>query len=177
MGGMSMAKGETISCEIFIAAKPAAVFAHLTEADKMRRWMGVAHTLEARPGGAYRVDVTDGAVAAGRFTEVVPNKRVAFTWGWEAGDALPPGASTVTFDLVAEGNGTKVTLTHSGLPKGAIKPHTEGWFHYMERLRIVAGGGDAGPDPWVKAAKPAGAKPKRKAARKPAAKRASSKSK
>ena len=149
-----MAEAAVIRREVFIKAKPKTVFAFLVDARKMAEWMGVAHSLDPRPGGVYRVDVTNGEVAAGTFVEVVPDRRVVFTWGWEGGDKLPPGASTVAIDLAAEGAGTRVTLVHSGLGRPAIKPHGEGWEHYLARLSIAAAGGDPGPDPWVKTPKP-----------------------
>ena len=171
---MTVANQAVIRREVFIKAKPKTVFAFLIDSKKMREWMGVTHTLEPRPGGVYRVDVTNGNVASGTYTEVVPDRRVVFTWGWEGGGGLAPGASTVAIELAAEGAGTRVTLVHSDLSPPAIKSHTEGWEHYLARLAIAAAGGDAGPDPWVKkpAAKPktprakAAAKPKSKAAAK-----------
>ncbi len=46
-----------------------------------------------------------------RVMEVIPEKRLAYTWRYEG----YAGESLVTFDLVAEGDKTKVTLTHTGL--------------------------------------------------------------
>jgi len=46
-----------------------------------------------------------------KVTEVVPPKKIAYEWRY----AGYPGNSLVTFELTAEGKGTTLTLTHSGL--------------------------------------------------------------
>jgi uncharacterized protein YndB with AHSA1/START domain len=84
----------------------------------------------------------------GKYVEVVPNKRVVFTWGWAAANhPVPAGSSRVEIDLVADGKETIVKLRHTGLPEPAMAPHAEGWKLYLNRLAIVGAGGDAGPDP------------------------------
>lgn len=46
-----------------------------------------------------------------KVKEVIPNKKLSYSWRYEG----YPGDSLVTFELFAEGNKTKVKLTHSGL--------------------------------------------------------------
>ena len=43
--------------EVQVAAPPAAVFALLTDPEKILRWMGTDATLEPHPGGLYLVNV------------------------------------------------------------------------------------------------------------------------
>jgi hypothetical protein len=62
---------------------------------------------------------------------------------------LPPGASTVAFTLTPTATGTRVDLTHAGLPETELDGHADGWTHFLPRLRVVATGGDAGEDDWV----------------------------
>jgi uncharacterized protein YndB with AHSA1/START domain len=132
--------------EVEIAAPPATVFAFLTDAEKFVRWMGTQATLEPHPGGLYLVTVSE-MVARGRFTEVVPVHRLAYSFGWEGQDKTPPGSSLVEIDLIDRGETTLLRMTHSGLPDAAeVASHDRGWAHYLARLAIVAGGGDAGPD-------------------------------
>jgi uncharacterized protein YndB with AHSA1/START domain len=140
-----------IEREIHIEARPETVFDFFTDPEKACRWMGKTAELDPRPGGIYRVDVTGEDVARGEFTEVEPPHRVVFTWGWERGESpVPAGASTVEVTLEPEGDGTRLTLRHSGLPEESVAPHTHGWEHYLERLRVAAAGGDAGPDSYLK---------------------------
>ena len=137
--------------EIFIEAEPDTVFAFLTDADKMVRWMGVSATLEPREGGLYLVDVNNGSIAKGEYRKVLPNYRLSYTFGWEGDDtAVPPGSSLVEIDLEEKRPGTLLKLTHSGLPEAAVPAHAEGWEHYCGRLYEAAAGRDPGLDPNVR---------------------------
>jgi uncharacterized protein YndB with AHSA1/START domain len=139
----------TVNAEIRIEAPPDAVFPFLTDPQKIVRWKGVDATVEASPGGVYRVNVTGANHAVGEYVEIDPPRRVVFTWGWEGDEQLPPGSSTVTIELIPDGDATIVRLTHSGLPEGADAAQLQGWEHFLPRLAIVASGGDPGPDPWA----------------------------
>jgi uncharacterized protein YndB with AHSA1/START domain len=135
--------------EVQIAAPPATVFAFLTDPEKILRWMGTEATLEPHPGGLYLVNVTGKDVARGRFTEVIPVHRLAYSFGWDEHDKnVPPGASLIEIDLIdREANGTLLRMTHSGLPDAAsCASHEKGWTHYFARLAQAASGGDPGPD-------------------------------
>lgn len=73
-------EGGVIEREIFIATSPETVFGFLVDPLLMAEWFGISHTVEAHPGGVFRVEVSRGNVAHGVFTEVIPHRRVAFTW-------------------------------------------------------------------------------------------------
>jgi uncharacterized protein YndB with AHSA1/START domain len=142
----------TIEREIAIAAKPETVWQFLVDPEKATRWMGLSALVDARPGGEYRVEVCPGETAGGVFVEVDPPHRLVWTWGWdeESTSDVPIGSTTIEVDLVAEGDGTLLRFTHSGLPNAdAAKRHTHGWEHYLERLTVAARGDDPGPDPWA----------------------------
>ena len=128
-----------------IAAPPPTVFAFLTEKDKLLQWFGVDARLDPRVGGRLRIDVTGGDVVEGEYLEVTPHERVVFSWGWVDNQEVPPGASTVTFDLLADGEGTLLTLTHAHLPDDAAEPHAKGWTYFLGRLGAVGAGEDVGP--------------------------------
>jgi uncharacterized protein YndB with AHSA1/START domain len=134
--------------EQHIPAPPAAVFALLTDPEKILRWMGTEAQLEPKPGGLYLVNVTGARFARGSFREVVPVHRLAYSFGWDDGGEVPPGSSLIEIDLIEEQpDGTLLRLTHSGLPNAAqCAGHAEGWAHYLGRLAEVAAGRDPGPD-------------------------------
>jgi uncharacterized protein YndB with AHSA1/START domain len=75
--------------EILIAASPETVFGFLVDPVQMARWISISHTVEAHPGGVFRVEVSRGNVASGVYTEVILHRRVAFTWGWESSASSP----------------------------------------------------------------------------------------
>lgn len=140
--------------EVRIDAPPEVIFKFFVDPEQMVRWMGVEADLDPRPSGVFRVNVTGQEVVLGEYVEVSPNERVVFTWGWEGeGNAVRPGASTVEITLVPDGAATTVRLRHLGLPGGPEDRHAEGWEHYLARLEVAAGDGDAGPDPWAQSAR------------------------
>ena len=63
--------------EIFIAASPETVFRFFVEPAFMARWFGQRHTLNPCPGGIFRVEVSNGNIAHGTYTEVTPHRRIA----------------------------------------------------------------------------------------------------
>jgi uncharacterized protein YndB with AHSA1/START domain len=133
--------------EVQIAAPPATVFAFLTDPEKILRWMGTEATLEPHPGGLYLLNVTGKDIARGRFTEVIPVHRLAYSFGWEGHKKTPPESSLIEIDLIDQGGGTLLRMTHSGLPDAEeCANHEKGWTHYLARLAIAAAGGDPGPD-------------------------------
>lgn len=137
---------EPIVVERQIAAPPDVVYGYLTTSEKWSRWQGVDATIDATPGGIFAMSMANGLRARGQFVELIPNQRVVFTWGWIDHPGLPPGASTVRIELVADGDGTMLRLTHDGLAADELPIHVAGWTHYIPRLALVAEGGDPGPD-------------------------------
>lgn len=132
---------------IDIDAAPDAVFEHLVTEAGLAAWLGVPGAVVAEPDGAFAVDVA-GYPVRGRYLEVDRPSRVVFTWGFAGSEDLPPGASTVTVDLVPTPSGTRVELGHADLPDTEVPGHAEGWAHYAERLVLAAAGRDPGPDRW-----------------------------
>jgi uncharacterized protein YndB with AHSA1/START domain len=135
--------------ETHLPAPPAAVFALLTDPEKILRWMGTEAQVEPQPGGLYLVNVTGARFARGSFREVVPVHRLAYSFGWDGSEVVPPGSSLVEIDLIEQPDGTLLRFTHSGLPNAEqCAGHAEGWAHYLDRLVEVAAGRDlACPDP------------------------------
>jgi uncharacterized protein YndB with AHSA1/START domain len=143
------AETSVVEHEVRVAAPPDVVFEYFTDPVKMVRWMGMDATLDPRPGGVCRIDI-NGYVALGKFVQVDPPWRIVFTWGWERElFAVPPASTAVELSFTPDGDGTIVRLVHCRLPAGAELFHRTGWTHYLERLAVVAAGGDPGPDPFA----------------------------
>lgn len=141
-------RGLVVQREIHIDASPETVFEFFTDPVKAVRWMGIAATLDPRPGGIYRVEIGP-YVALGEFVEIDPPNRISWTWGWE-NDAMSvaPGGSTIEIALEPHDGGTRLRFVHSGLPTPeSAEAHGHGWDDYIPRLAIAAAGGDPGPDP------------------------------
>jgi uncharacterized protein YndB with AHSA1/START domain len=131
----------TIERSVIIEADPETVFGFLIDPNLMAEWFGISHVVEARPGGSFRVEVSQGNIVIGVYTEVTPHRRVAFTWGWESASSalsalsvLKPGSSTVEIDLEPHPRGTLLRLVHRSLPEDMAKIHAARWEEYLHRL-------------------------------------------
>ena len=122
---------------IDIEAPPEIVFAHLVTTEGMLAWMGQHAELDATPGGVFAVDI-DGNPVRGEYLEVDPPHAVVISWGVPGSELLPAGASRVEFRLTPIPAGTRLDLTHTGLPPVEQPKHAAGWAHFLARLADVA---------------------------------------
>jgi uncharacterized protein YndB with AHSA1/START domain len=133
--------------EVVIDASPATIFPFLIDPSHHIQWMGTEADLDPQVGGIYRVLARGKHPGVGAFVEVVPDRKVVFTFGWdEPNHPIPAGSTEVEITLTPDGDKTRVRLTHRGLPDDAVSDHTQGWAHYLDRLATVSGGGEVGPD-------------------------------
>jgi uncharacterized protein YndB with AHSA1/START domain len=150
---VAVRQDEAVEREVRIAARPETVFQFFVDPEKQVLWMGRRAELDPRPGGTYRVEISDEIIAAGEFLELEAPSRVVYSFGWEGQQAgegehgVPPGSSRVEITLEPDGDGTLVRLRHFRLPEEAREIHGQGWRLYLDRLAIAATGGDPGPEP------------------------------
>jgi uncharacterized protein YndB with AHSA1/START domain len=135
--------------ELRVAARVDTVYRCLTDPEMIVKWFGRRVDADPCVGGRIRIEVNPTATASGEFVELVPNEKVAFTFGWEEKDHnLKPGASMVTFELRPDGDHTVVRFTHSGLPtEDLVRSHSEGWDRYLPRLKALGEGKDPSASP------------------------------
>ena len=125
-----------------IKATPAKVYAALTDSKKMVQWWGpdAGPTLRAeadvRPGGrfsiVFRLLNGDEHNPTGVYKEVVPEKKLVFTWEWPE---MPERESLVTFLLAPFDGGCELTLIHAQLPEEARASHEQGWSGWFNKLQ------------------------------------------
>ena len=81
-------------------------------------------------GGAFALF---GGYVTGRHLELVSNERIVQAWragGWDPGDY-----SIAKFQLVEQGDGTKIMFDHTGFPRGDGEHLAAGWqAHYWDPL-------------------------------------------
>ena len=131
---------EEVQLEISIDASPATVFALLVEPTLMKTWLAELVEADPQPGGVFRISGPPGVSIEGTYVEVIPNRKVVFTWGGVEG--LKPGQSTVEFLLEPDRGGTLLRLRHYGLPGPAVEPHRRGWVYSgLVKLKDAAEGG------------------------------------
>ena len=126
-----------------------AVFDAWTSEEVMRRWWHAEHdweTTEAevdlRVGGAVRVVMRDPHEDAeygggGRYTEIDPPRRLAFTWVWDDDDTRAADRDRLRGEATAS---TTVRFTHSDLwDEEAVRSHEDGWSKAFDNLERALG--------------------------------------
>lgn len=90
------------------------VWQALTDNAKMKQWYFDIELFKPETGFEFQfAGENDGKkyLHLCKVTEVITGKKLAYSWKYKD----YPGMSFVTFELFAEGNKTKLKLTHSGL--------------------------------------------------------------
>jgi uncharacterized protein YndB with AHSA1/START domain len=137
--------------ELTISAPPDVVYRYLVDPAWFVEWMADTATLDPTPGGQIRWTHAIGDTCSGTFVELVPNRRVVFSYGWERVEVeIPPGSTVVEIDLHPAGpDTTRLRLVHRGLDDLAADAHHGGWTLYLGRLRDASEGRTPGPDPFA----------------------------
>ncbi len=140
-----------VSQELVVHAPADQLYELLVDPELFIQWMADDATLDPVPGGTIRWTHANGDTCSGTYVQLVPGRRVVFTYGWERTEVqIPPGSTTVEIDLLAQPDGsTLLKLTHRGLDDLAADAHHGGWAHYLDRLRTAAEGTPPGPDPFA----------------------------
>ena len=138
-----MTTDHTLRIERTFAAPAQAVFDAWTSEEVMRRWWHAQHdwetaeaSVDLRVGGEVRVvmrDPHDGAEygGGGRYTEIDPPRRLAFTWLWDD----YPTRMLIEIDFEESDGATTVRFTHSGLwDEEAVRSHDRGWGRAFDNL-------------------------------------------
>ncbi len=128
-----------------IQAPRARVYQAWTDPAQLREWFapeGVrtrSIAADVRVGGKYRWDLIteqgENWAAFGEYRELVPEKKIVFTWQWDDDQAWENHTSIVTVELFDSRGGTELRLTHEQLPSEESRDrHSEGWNSLLNRL-------------------------------------------
>ncbi|MCB1009479.1 MAG: SRPBCC domain-containing protein [Acidobacteria bacterium] len=133
-----------IRLSIRIDAPRARVFRALLDPELLNRWIASAAEVDPRAGGAYRFgwkyEVAGREVVGGptRILELVENEKLVTDWPDWRGDADVP-VQTITWRLEDDGDGTRVTLVHSGFTRAADwSDYPFGWGYFLGALKGAA---------------------------------------
>ena len=80
---------------------------------------------QSRRGGDERVR---------RIQELIPGKKIVFTWKWDDDEAWEHRTSVVTIELFERSGGTELRFRHEQLPSEESRDrHNEGWNSLLDR--------------------------------------------
>ena len=123
---------------------PEKVWRAWTDPEALKRWWGPGGVqpvslarLDVRVGGRFRI-VFGGAEGKdhevqGVYKEVVPNRKLVFTWTWP--NSTPERESLVTIMFRAVDRGTQLDFLHEQLFDETVRDnHKRGWSETLDKL-------------------------------------------
>jgi uncharacterized protein YndB with AHSA1/START domain len=125
-------------------AAPEKVWRAWTDPQAVAKWWGPgpgepvsAAELDVRVGGRFRIVFggPDGKAheCAGVYKEVVPNRKLVFTWTWP--NSTPERESLVTIVFKAVHDGTELLFKHEQLFDEKVRDdHKRGWSSSLDKL-------------------------------------------
>ena len=121
------------------------VYTAWTDPAQLKEWFGPENvrtrnfTADARVGGKYRWDLIneegEDMTISGEYRELVPGKKIVFTWKWDDDETWKNTSSVVMVELSDRDGGTELRLIHEKLPSEESRDrHNEGWNSVVDRL-------------------------------------------
>ncbi|TAK44771.1 MAG: SRPBCC domain-containing protein [Betaproteobacteria bacterium] len=136
--------GPFLVIERFYPVAPETVWRAWTDPQALKRWFGPGGNdpvsqveLDLRAGGRYRIVFggADGAAheVQGVYREVVPNRRLVFTWVWPR--TTPERESLVTIEFRQVARGTELVFRHERFADETVRDsHRQGWSESFAKL-------------------------------------------
>jgi len=123
-------------CEVRLTrrydATPAEVWAALTDADSVGRWLAPAVALKLRPGGTFTL--ANGVDA--RVRTIEHERLLELDWRFAGEDP-----SIVRLELAADGSGTLLSLDHQQIDEQFGMTYISRWGSVLARFGAELGGG------------------------------------
>ena len=129
---------------------PERVWRAWTDPQALKRWFGPGGAdpvslaqLDLRVGGRFRIVFggPDGKAhdVQGVYKEVVPNRKLVFTWTWP--NSTPERESVITIELRAAGRGTELVFRQEQFSDSTVRDnHRRGWTESFVKLeRFLTG--------------------------------------
>lgn len=132
---------EALITETLIHAGPDKIWKALTEKSEMKQWYFDLDNFKAEPGFEFRFNGQgskgENYMHVCKVLEAIPAKKLKYSWTYEG----YPGYSEIAFELIPEGDQTRVIATHTGLdsfpkdnPDFARASFKEGWNEIITRM-------------------------------------------
>jgi uncharacterized protein YndB with AHSA1/START domain len=123
--------------------EPEKVWRAWTEPQALSQWFGTGRPgavasaeIDLQVGGRYRIAFTgdngEAHEVCGVYQEVVPHRRLVFSWAWKT---TPDRVSRVSIDLTPVAGGTEMGFVHDRFFDTAARDnHERGWMSLLDHL-------------------------------------------
>ena len=139
-----LAEKPSLNIQRRYSVAPEKVWRAWTDPQALKQWWGPGGPeavsvvqLDVRVGGRFRIVFGgprgDEHEVRGTYTEVVPNRRLAFTWTWPR--TTPERESLVTIAFKPAGSGTELDFVHARHFDEKVRDgHLRGWSEAFVKL-------------------------------------------
>ena len=139
-----LAEKPSLNLQRHYSVAPEKVWRAWTDPQALKQWWGPGGPeavslvqLDVRVGGRFRIVFGGPQGRAhevqGVYREVVPNRRLVFTWTWP--NSTPERESLVSLEFRAAGRGTELAFLHQQLFDEAVRDnHKRGWGESLAKL-------------------------------------------
>jgi uncharacterized protein YndB with AHSA1/START domain len=129
---------QTLKFEQRVEAPASQVYRAFTNGTALREWFCDVSTVDPKPGGRFYVYWNAGFYAAGEYTQIQPDEKVAFSFNGRG----YPVSTLVRVLVVPQNGGTLVTLEQSGVGQdeawaNIVEEIKRGWEGSLENLASV----------------------------------------
>ena len=144
MDTTSLAEKPSLTLTRSYPVPPERVWRAWTDPQALKRWFGPGGEdpvsvadLDVRKGGRFRIVFggADGKAhkVQGVYREVVPHRRLVFTWTWP--NTTPERESVITIEFRAQGGGTELVFRQEQFFDTAARDgHQRGWTESFAKL-------------------------------------------
>jgi uncharacterized protein YndB with AHSA1/START domain len=131
----------SIKHSFFYSQPPEAIWEYLTNAELMSQWL-MPNDFQPIIGYDFQFKIKpipqfdfDGIVYC-KVLEIVPFKKLSYTWKAGPGDGIINLDSIVTWTLITKDNGTELLLDHSGMMinDGIYSGMNTGWQQNIKKI-------------------------------------------
>lgn len=132
-----------IQHQLFYPHPPMVVWEYLTDAELLTQWL-MKNDFKPEVGHQFQFSVKpkpeldfDGVFHC-KVLEIVPGKKLSYSWNFGPGDGAPLTESVVHWTLTPKGDGTELLLQHRDF-KGVsfmamFESMSQGWVILIERM-------------------------------------------
>ncbi|MGH2684628.1 MAG: SRPBCC family protein [Actinomycetota bacterium] len=113
---MDVERPMQVEREVVLPVSPHVAWEAITDDAELSEWFAADAALDPRPGGSGRFVDDDGTVRHAVVEAVEPERHLRFVWWPEGGTS---GPTSVDFELVEVGAGTRLTVIEAPAPSTA----------------------------------------------------------
>lgn len=130
---------ETVVVEEKYHAPVSKIWKAITDKEEMKKWYFELSDFKPEPGFEFNFSGQgkegENYLHLCKVIEAIPEKKLVYSWRYDG----YPGVSYISFELFAEGDDTKIKLTHSGIENLSVNGAAFARENFQEGWQMIIG--------------------------------------